>query len=294
MKKLILLPIIFMAVVLKAQQPTQVSLPYKMEELTAPKFVQAVELSGGICIIPLGVIEQHGAHLPLGSDMIQAREVAFHAARKEYAVVFPPYFVGQVFEAKHHPGALAYSNKLMWDFLDETCKELSRNGFKKIILVNGHGGNNNFLHYFCQSQLAEEKDYTVVFFRPGPDPVHQKEINSLIKSKVDGHAGERETSTMFYINPDLVDLKALDKNLSGLDHGKLNALPYGYTGIWWYAKYPNHLAGDVLTPNKRLGELLLNNQANQLAELVKFLKKDHTIEQLHEEFYKGAENPLQQ
>jgi creatinine amidohydrolase len=290
---IILLPLLFITIALNAQRATQAGLPYKMEELTSFQFAKAVEQAGGVCVIPLGVIEPHGAHLPLGADMIQAREVAFHAARNEYAVVFPPYFVGQVFEARHLPGTLAYSNKLMWDFLEETCKELARNGLKKIILVNGHGGNGHFLHYFCQSQLAEEKDYTVVFFRPGSDPAVQKEINALIKGKVDGHAGERETSRMYYIDPNLVDLKALDKNESGLDHGQLNALPYGYAGIWWYGKFPNHIAGDVLTPNKRLGELLLTSEANQLAELIKFMKQNDPVKQLQDEFNKKAKDPLQ-
>ena len=293
MKKLmILLPVFFLAVVLKAQQPVQTSLPFKMEELTSPKFAKAVELAGGVCVIPLGIIEKHGPHLPLGTDLYEAREIAFTAAMKEYAVVFPPYFAGQIFEATHQPGAIAYSNELMWKMLEETCKELSRNGLKKIILLNGHGGNTSFLQYFCQSQLASREDYIVVMFRPGNDPVNAKEIKSLKKASLDGHAGEEETSMMYYINPALVDQGALN-NESGADQNRLSNLPFGYTGIWWYAKYPNHFASDINQPNKRLGELLINSDANQLAELVKFLKKDNTIQQLQEEFFKKAQNPTQ-
>jgi creatinine amidohydrolase len=70
-------------------------------------------------------------------------------------------------------------------------------------------------------------------------------------------------------------------------------LPFGYTGIWWYAKFPNHFASDINTPNKRLGELLVTNDANQLTELIKFLKTNNTIEQLQEEFFKKAQNPVQ-
>lgn len=293
MKKLkIILPALFLTAVLMAQQTSQISLPFKMEDLTSPKFAKAVDLAGGVCVIPLGIIEKHGPHLPLGTDLYEAREVAFHAAEKEYAVVFPPYFVGQIFEAKHQPGAMAYSTELMWKMLEETCKELSRNGLKKIILLNGHGGNTNFLQYFCQSQLAKQEDYIVVMFQPGNDPENEKEIKSLKKAKLDGHAGEEETSMMYNINPALVDQEAL-KNESGLDQGRLSKLPFGYTGIWWYAKYPNHFASDINTPNKRLGELLITSDANQLAELIKYLKKDNTIEQLQDEFFKRAKNPLQ-
>jgi len=291
MKKLkIILPALFLTAVLMAQQANQVSLPFKMEELTSPKFAKAVDLAGGVCVIPLGIIEKHGPHLPLGTDLYESREVAFNAAGKEYAVVFPPYFVGQIFEAKHQPGAIAYSVDLMWKMLEETCKELSRNGLKKIILLNGHGGNNNFLEYFCQSQLAKQQDYIVVLFQPGEEPLNSGEIKSLIKAKLDGHAGEMETSMMTYINPALVDQEAL-KNESGLDQNRLSKLPFAYTGIWWYAKYPNHFASDINTPDKRLGELLITGEAGQLAELIKFLKKDNTIQQLQEEFFKSAHNP---
>jgi creatinine amidohydrolase len=293
MKKFkILLPSLFLTVVLIAQQNNQPNISFKMEELTSPQFVKAIEQAGGVCVIPLGIIEKHGPHLPIGTDLFEAREVAFNAAKKEYAVVFPPYFTGQIFEAKHQPGTIAYSQELMWNMLDETCKELSRNGLRKIILLNGHGGNTSFLQYFCQAQLMSPKDYIVVLFRPDTDPANVKEITSLKKAKLDGHAGEEETSMMYYINPALVDQAAL-KNESGLDQGRLSKLPFGYTGIWWYAKYPNHFASDINTPNKRLGELLITSDASQLAELIKFLKKDNTIEQLQEEFYKRAQNPTQ-
>ena len=292
MKKLmILLPVFFLAVVLNAQQSVQTSLSFKMEELTTPQFVKAVELAGGVCIIPFGILEKHGPHLPLGMDLIYAREVAFDAAKEEYAVVFPPYFAGQIFEAKNHPGTIAYSSELMWKMLAETCKELSRNGLKKIIILNGHGGNTSFLQFFCQSQLEKQEDYVVVVSQPWNNPVENKEIKSLKKARLDGHAGEEETSMMYYMNPSLVDLEAL-KNESGADQDRLSKLPSGYTGIWWYAKFPNHFASDYNQPNKRLGELLFTTQKNRLAELIKFLKKDNTIEQLQQEFYKKAQNPL--
>jgi creatinine amidohydrolase len=129
-------------------------------------------------------------------------------------------------------------------------------------------------------------------FRPGDDPANSAEIKSLKKAKLDGHAGEEETSMMYYINPSFVDQEAL-KNESGLDLDRLSKLPFGYTGIWWYAKYPNHFASDINTPNKRLGELLIESDAGQLSELIKYLKKENTIQQLQEEFFKKANNPTQ-
>ena len=291
MKKLFFfLILLFPAVVMLSQQNNPAGLPFKMEELTSPQFPVAVQLSGGVCVIPLGIIEKHGPHLPLGTDLFESREAATAAAQKEYAVVFPPYFVGQIFEAKHQPGAIAYSNELMWKMLEETCMELSRNGFKKIILVNGHGGNGAFLQYFCQSQLASRKNYAVVLFQERSNPKYSKEIESLKKAKLDGHAGEEETSMMTYIRPDLVDVKAITSQ-SGADQNRL-VIPFGYTGIWWYAKYPNHYASDVAEPNKRLGELLMLSWSDQIAELIKYLKSNDSVLELQNEFYKRAEDPL--
>jgi creatinine amidohydrolase len=292
MKMRLFLPVLFLSVVLIAQEGTQSALSYKMEDLTSLQFAKAVQIAGGVAIIPLGIIEKHGPHLPLGTDLYEAREVAFNAAKQEYAVVFPPYFTGQIFEAKHQPGAVAYSTELMWKMLEETCNELSRNGLKKIILLNGHGGNTSFLQYFCQAQLMNQHDYIVVLFRPGSDQENAAEIKSLKKAKLDGHAGEEETSMMYFIRPDLVDQKALSAE-SGADQNRLAELPFGYTGIWWYAKYPNHFASDINQPNKRLGELLIKSESKQLAELTKYLKQNNTIEQLQNEFFKKSQNPVQ-
>ena len=176
-------------------------LPCQMEELTSPMFLKAVEKAGGVCVIPVGIIEKHATQLPLGSDLFEARASVIKAAQKEYAVVFPPYYAGQIFEAKHQPGTVAYSSDLIWQMLEETCAELSRNGLKKIILFNGHGGSTYFLQYFCQAQLAARKDYIVVLFRGGPDDTMDKEINKLKVATLDGHAGEEETAMMSFIRP---------------------------------------------------------------------------------------------
>jgi creatinine amidohydrolase len=222
--------------------------------------------------------------------MFEAREIAFRAAKLEYAIVFPPYYASQIFEGKHQPGTIAYSNELMWRMLEETCSELSRNGVKKIILDNGHGGNNNFLAYFCQSQLDKPHDYVVVLFQPRPGKEAAKKIEALKRSKLDGHAGEEETSMMNVIRPDLVN-NAAAKDESGSDLARLK-VPYGYTGIWWYARYPNHYAGDGSMYSRELGEMLLDTDAAQLAELIRFLKKDNSIKELQEQFYKKTMDPL--
>jgi creatinine amidohydrolase len=189
-----------LSVPLQSQDTEHEKIPYKWNELTAPDFIKAVELADGICLLPAGIMEKHGAHLPLSTDMILAREIASRAAALEYALVFPEFYFGQIFEAKHQPGTVAYSSELVWQMLEETCEEMSRNGIRKIIIVNGHGGNNNLFSYFCQSQLARRKDYTVVFFQPS-DRAMDGEVRKLRNTDYGGHADEVETSMVYAVRP---------------------------------------------------------------------------------------------
>ncbi len=111
----------------------------KWEELTAGDFRQAIQQSKGTCLLPFGILEKHGPHLPLGTDLLNVRYAALHAAEQEFSVVFPEYYFGQIFEAKHEPGTVAYSAELQLRLLQETTDEMARNGCKKVIIVNGHG-----------------------------------------------------------------------------------------------------------------------------------------------------------
>ena len=137
------------------------SLNVHWEELTASDFQKALVQSQSTCVLPFGIVEKHGPHLPLGTDLINVRWAAEHGAQQEYAVVFPAYYFGQIFEARQEPGTLAYSAKLQLELLQETTDEMSRNGCKKVLIVNGHGGNNSLLPYFAQTQLAARHDYVV-------------------------------------------------------------------------------------------------------------------------------------
>jgi len=266
-------------------------LPVYYEELTAPDFVQAVAQSQSTCIIPLGILEKHGPHLPLGTDLIDCREVALRAARQEYTIIYPAYYVGQIFEAKHQPGTVAYSARMMLDFLQETCDELGRNGIKKIILLSGHGGNEHFLRFFCQCQLASRKDYAVYLFDPAGDEAGEAAMNKLRKTTLDGHAGEMETSTILAHRPDLAHVDRAGQQ-SGEDQRRLANIKHAYTGIWWYASQPNHYRGDGRYGNRELGEIALNSEAGLLAEMIRSVKHDSVTLELQNQFFKDSETPL--
>jgi len=266
-------------------------LPVCWEELTAPDFVKAVKQSEGVCIIPLGVIEKHGPHLPLGTDVFSARTNAIKAAGNDYCIVYPFYFAGQIFEAKHQPGTIAYSPDMLYKLLDETCQEISRNGLKKIILYNGHGGNTFLLQYFCQSQLAKQKDYVVYLYNPETDAEAEKKIMAMRKSKFGEHANEEESSEMMVVRPDLVKIDQATTQ-SGEDMNRL-PLKDGYTGIWWYAKFPNHYSGDAKDANPELGKVAQDQYVKQLTGFIKTVKADTEALRLQNEFYKESGNPLE-
>jgi len=153
----ILLVLIFYSNVFSQSNVKSLPLPIKYEELTSPEFIEAVIQSDSTCLIPIGVFEKHGPHLPLGTDLIDIREIALRAAKQEYTIIYPEYYFSQINEAKHQPGTIAYSSKLILTVLQETCQELARNGLKKIILVNGHGGNNHFLHFFLPGTIRKQQ-----------------------------------------------------------------------------------------------------------------------------------------
>jgi len=83
-----------------AQKTVQSNLSVHWEELTGPDFIAAIRQAQGVCVLPFGIIEKHGPHLPLGTDLINVRFVTEKAAQQEYAVLFPAYYFGQIAEAR--------------------------------------------------------------------------------------------------------------------------------------------------------------------------------------------------
>src|SRR5579864_8584375 len=181
----------------------QTRLSTKWEELTAGDFREGIQQSNGTCLLPFGILEKHGPHLPLGTDLLNVRYASLQAVSQDYAVVFPEYYFGQIFEAKHEPGTVAYSMELQLRLLQETTDEMARNGCRKIIIVNGHGGNGHLLPFFAQAQMDKPHDYVVYVLdgsrsRPG-GPAKRS-------TGIDYHAGEDETANTMVSHPDLVHL----------------------------------------------------------------------------------------
>ncbi|HUA97308.1 MAG TPA: creatininase family protein [Terracidiphilus sp.] len=272
----------------RAQAPQQ-PLSVQWEDLTGPDFITAIQRAQGTCLLPFGILEKHGAHLPIGTDLIDVRYAAIHAAEKNYAVVFPAYYFGQIFEARHQPGTVAYSAQLQLDLLQETTDEMARNGCKKILIVNGHGGNEHLLPYFAQSQLAKPHDYVVYVFDQRTPP--RSAGGPPRHDAIDAHAGESETAKMMVAAPNLVHQDHATEE-SGADQHRLN-LPDGvYTGIWWYARFPNHYAGDGSVATRELGEFQMNWWIGAIDNTIAAIKADDESFKLQNQFYEEATRPL--
>ncbi len=278
---------IFVSLALLATSVSAQSLSVHWEELTGADFQTAVQKGQGTCLLPFGIIEKHGPQLPLGTDLINVRYVSLHAAQQEYAVVFPEYYFGQIFEARHEPGTVAYSARLQMDLLQATTDEMGRNGCKKILVVNGHGGNNSFLPYFAQSQMASRHDYAVYVLMHG----HYPEGRPAVEDKIDMHAGESETAHTLISRPDLVH-KDRSGQESGADLNRLDLPQDVYTGIWWYARFPNHYAGNGAAASKELGEFDVTAWTAQVVNAIRAIKADNKTLQLQNEFYDKAAHPL--
>ena len=259
------------------------------EELRAGEFGAACEKAKGTCVIPIGVIEKHGDHLPLGTDMYRARMLAEEIAKLEPVVIFPYYFFGQIAEAKHCPGTIAIRPDLMYSMLEEICQEISRNGFKKIVILSTHGGNPFFVRYFAQSTLYAQRDYAVYVMEPGygEDEGLMDEVKKILGSDHMGaHAGNLETSEIMAIRPDLVRMEISDpegaKRRGMLKHIIEKNI---FTGINWYSNFPTHHAGDPSQAKAEAGEKVLNGIAKKLSKTIKAIKEDQETARLLGEFY---------
>src|SRR5581483_6201454 len=271
---------------LHAQASSQ-KLSVHWEELTAGDFREGIRRSQGTCLLPFGILEKHGPHLPLGTDLLDVRHASLHAAEQEYAVVFPEYYFGQIAEAKHEPGTMSYSRSLQLALLQETTDEMSRNGCKKVMIVNGHGGNNSLLPYFAQTQLDKPHDYVLYVF----NELEPDKGGPPMKTSMDMHAGERETSNMMIARPDLVHIDRANSE-SGADQARQKIPENIYTAIWWYTRFPFHYSGDGSAANKELGEYSMNWWIGAIAKAIKEVKADDVSPKLQKEFYEKSTHPL--
>ena len=264
------------------------------EELSALQFEEAAKKSKGVCILPIGCIEKHGNHLPLGTDMYVAQAVCKAAAEREPAVVFPYYFMGQISEARHYPGTVAASHKLLMECLLEMCDEIARNGLKKILIMSGHGGNNYFLPFFAQEMPRLDRDYCVYTGHVSSLSDDQRKKIAEMSGTTDfgQHAGMTETSLIMLLRSDLVNMKQQDP-AEGTMLGRLPEIEKQnlFTGFNWYANFPAHFAGDPSPASADIGAAIFDMAVGNVVNAIKAVKADTMSPQFVKEFAEHGKNP---
>lgn len=258
------------------------------EQLTSPEFARAARETG-VCLMAFGVLERHGDHLPLGTDFLNGHRLACLAAEQEPAVVFPPFYFGQIYEARCFPGTLTIKPTLLLELVTGILDEIGRNGFRKVILVNAHGGNDAFLPFLTQTMLWEQKPYSVYCFERGLNEADRAEWDFLLETSEHGHACECETSISLANHPGLVRMEAIGEPGQALR--RLDDLPANFSAVSWYANYPNHYAGDARPASAEKGKRLQAIQVRALARFIRAVKTDQIVPQLEAEFFERAGKP---
>jgi creatinine amidohydrolase len=253
------------------------------EQLTSQDFSAAVGETG-VCLLALGVVEKHSDHLPLGTDFLNGHKICCLAAEQEPAIVFPPFYFGQIYEARCFPGTLTIKPTLLLDLLQSVLDEIGRNGFKKIILYNAHGGNNHLLRFLAQCSLWEEKPYTVYLEDGRLTRARQVEWNSILETKAHAHACECETSISLANHAHLVMMERVPA-LPAEPLQRMQNVPQNFSGISWYSDFPDHYAGDARSATLEKGLRLRTLIVDTLAEFIASVKADQAGPALSREFF---------
>lgn len=182
-------------------------------------------------ILPCGAIEQHGPHLPLDVDYFDANYMALEVAnlcKDPKPFVLPPIPYGVSYHHSEFKGTICVGNKSLSALVYDIGMSLAHNGIKKIVILNGHGDNAPTLNYAAQMINRDAKIFVCVETGETSDI----DLENLIKTRNDIHAGEIETSTTLALRPELVDMdKAVDETLD-LDNEYLDFT--GERGVSWY------------------------------------------------------------
>lgn len=177
----------------------------RWDNLTSPQ-IKALAAQEAIVLIPLGSIEQHGPHLPVGTDAILATYFAQRAAQRlcdqgKPCVVTPTIAPANSMHHLHFAGSISLLPDTFIRQLTDMCRCIASHGFRRIVLVNGHGGND----YPAKTALItinQEVGFPVYFlgYWSGTDEAQFLESQTGIN-----HACESETSLMLAVDETLVD-----------------------------------------------------------------------------------------
>ena len=263
------------------------------ENLLPGEFDEAVKRSKQLCIIPLGAMEVHGNHLPLGCDAFQGVEIVRRVAEQEDVVVFPgaPYF-GDMSGALGG-GNIAFPIAVIRDILEASCDACYQNGFRKILILTSHCGNQAMVNSFIREIYAKRKNYTVYHFHQNfpkvRDILDEREKypyltdedvavvqDFLDKGKINAHGGFIETAWIYHFYPELVQLDKFGELSGQSTHlfDEFERLKIK-SPLVWPGNYPNAFEGDSHPGiNARIARAYVEKTMETTAKAIHFLKEE--------------------
>ncbi len=174
----------------------------RADEVASPEFARLAD-AGALFILPFGSLEEHGSHLPLGTDTMQAEEVARRVAKEFHAAVLPTIGYGECRSTRNFPGTLSLSFETVTMLSYDIASELARNGASKLLVITGHAGTGHMAAIRLGVLRAVEanpslkamvlSDYDLAY-----------ELKGKEFPEDDGHAGLIETSRILNLRPELV------------------------------------------------------------------------------------------
>ena len=246
----------------------------KLAKLTF-KHIAEMDIARSIAIVPIGSMEQHGPHLPIGMDTAVAQALA-EAALKELAgkvghILLPVIPIGQSPEHMDYPGTISFSAETFLGVLKDICASLAHHGFKKILFVNGHGGNISMLGAVSFDVRLEYDVHVFMFNVWSILPPVAEEIINRQGNKTDLHGGELETSMVMHLDPTLVHMEwAVDEENPKFAHGKLINLTGPVTMNWssLHDIAPSGISGQASFGTPEKGEVIVSYLTNILSQTI--------------------------
>lgn len=254
--------------------------------LTGSELKRAAQ-KGGVAVLPMGSIEAHADHLPLGNDTFKVHMACIKAAKRtEPTVILPPLFYTEVKSMQAAPGAVTLRGKVIFELVLDICDEAARNGFSKIVLVSGHGGNSHWVNFFLREWLALERKYMIYFWYM---PLLGKPENKKhMETPADGHGGEAETSLALHLFPHLVKMKGAAASLTPAPTPQLCGAS---TPLDWMANWPQAISGDPFPATAEKGRIFFESAVEAMSAMISAVKADRMSARFLEKYRKARQAP---